>query len=440
MNTYWCEQAWLPDGVACKVEVRSGSDGRIVAVRTGVPPVPGVHRLPGLVLPGMANAHSHAFHRALRGRTQGSTFLRWRTEMYDLARRLDPDRYLALATAVYAELVVAGWTCLGEFHYLHHDRGGRRYAQPTVMADALRAAAGHARIRLTLLDTCYLTGGFGMPLAAEQARFGDATVAAWADRLGAHPADTATSRTGAAIHSVRAVPRHALPDVVAATGARPLHVHLAEQVDEVVGCRAAHGVSPARLLHDTGVLSERTTVVHAIHLDDTDIRLLGAAGVSVAACPSTEADLADGIGPFADLAAVGCPIVLGSDQHVVVDPFAEARALEHGQRLRTGRRGRFTVGELVRVLTGAAHAALGWPGDGVLAPGAACDLVAVRADSARTAGCLPAQILLAATASDVHTVVVGGAVVAEAGRHVVLGDVGTLLRAAIGEVWACAAP
>ena len=436
MIIYWCEQAWLPAGVADRVEVQAGSDGRIVAVRTGVVPAPDARRLAGLVLPGMANAHSHAFHRALRGRTQGSTFTTWRQEMYALASQLDPDRYLSLATAVYAELVVAGWTCVAEFHYLHHVPGARR---PTAMADALRAAAARAGIRLTLLDTCYLTGGFGAGgivtgLAPAQARFGDATVAAWADRLGAHPADTATSRSGAAIHSVRAVPREVLPEVVAAAGTRPLHVHLAEQASEVADCRAVYGVSPARLLHDSGVLGPQTTAVHAIHLDDTDIRLLGDSGVNVAACPTTEADLGDGIGPFAELAAAGCPILLGSDQHVVVDPFAEARALEHGQRLRTGRRGRFTPRQLIDALTG--HAALGWPGNGVLAPRAACDLVAVRADSPRTAGCRPEQIPLAATASDVDTVVVGAAVVAEGGRHVELGDVGALLQAAIAEVWA----
>ncbi|MGH3929954.1 MAG: amidohydrolase family protein, partial [Pseudonocardiaceae bacterium] len=173
--------------------------------------------------------------------------------------------------------------------------------------------------------------------------------------------------------------------------------------------------------------------VHAIHLDEADIRLLGAAGVSIAACPTTEADLGDGIGRFTELAAAGCPILLGSDQHTVIDPFVEARALEHGQRLRSGHRNRFTPRQLVDALTG--HGALGWPGNGVLAPGAACDLVAVRSDSARTAGCLPEQIPLAATAADVDTVVVGAAVVAEGGRHVGLGDVGALLAAAIGQVW-----
>ncbi|MGH3907848.1 MAG: formimidoylglutamate deiminase [Pseudonocardiaceae bacterium] len=436
MSTYWCEQAWLPGGVAGGVEVVAGADGRIVAVRTGVAPAPGAHRLSGLVLPGAGNAHSHAFHRALRGRVDGGgTFRTWRAAMYDLAGRLDPDRYLTLATAVYAEMVLAGWTSVGEFHYLHHAPGGRRYAQPTVMADALRTAAARAGIRLTLLDTCYLAGGFGAGLAPEQARFGDATVAAWADRLGAHPVDTASSRTGAAIHSVRAVPLQALPDVVAVAGTCPLHVHLAEQADEVAGCRAVYQRSPARVLSDAGVLGPRTTAVHAIHLDSADVGLLGAAGVSVAACPSTEADLGDGIGPFAELAAAGCPIVLGSDQHVVVDPFTEARALEHGQRLRTGCRGHFTAHQLVWALTGAGYAALGWPGDGVLTPGAVGDLVAVCTDSPRTAGCVPERVPLAATASDVDTVVVGGRVVTEGGRHVELGDVGALLRSAIAQVW-----
>lgn len=435
MTTFWCKQAWLPSGVTSGVEVRAGSDGRIVAVRAGVRPAPDAHLLAGLVLPGAANAHSHAFHRALRGRSHTGTFWTWRAVMYDLAGRLDPDRYLALATALYAEMVLAGWTCVGEFHYLHHAPGGQRYLQPTAMADALRAAAARAGIRLTLLDTCYLTGGVGQALAPEQARFGDATVSAWADRLSAHPPDTATTRTAAAIHSVRAVPPEALPEVMAAAGTRPLHVHLAEQADEVAQCRAAYGLTPTQLLHDTGVLGPLTTAVHAVHLDDTDIRLLGDTGIGVAACPTTEADLADGIGPFVELAAGGCPIMLGSDQHAIVDPFAEARALEHGQRLRSGYRGRFTARQLMETLTVSGHAALGWPGNGVLAPGAACDLVAVRTDSPRCAGCLPEQVPLSATASDVDTVVIGGTVVAEGGRHVQLGDVGALLQSAISEVW-----
>ncbi|MGH4018941.1 MAG: formimidoylglutamate deiminase [Pseudonocardiaceae bacterium] len=439
---FWCEQAWLPGGVRAAVAVRVGPDGRIAGVQAGAHPPAGAQRLAGLVLPGAANTHSHAFHRALRGRTHGTggTFWTWRRVMYELAGRLDPERYHRLAVAAYAEMVVAGWTCVGEFHYLHHAPGGRRYASPTAMADALRAAATRAGIRLTLLDTCYLAGGIGRPLEPEQLRFGDGSVTDWAARLDAHPADSTSYRTGAAIHSVRAVPRAALPEVVAAAGTRPLHVHLAEQPAEDAGCRAAYGMGAVELLGEAGALRPATTAVHAVHLSAGDIESLGAAGVTVAACPNTEADLADGIGPFAELAAAGCPLALGSDQHAVVDPFAEARALEHGQRLRsvlagTGRRGRFTPAGLLTAMTAAGHAALGWPGNGVIAPGAAADLVAVRTATPRTAGCLPEQLPLAATASDIDTVVVGGRIVAGDGQHAELGDPGALLHRAVREAW-----
>jgi cytosine/adenosine deaminase-related metal-dependent hydrolase len=176
------------------------------------------------------------------------------------------------------------------------------------------------------------------------------------------------------------------------------------------------------------VLSPRTTAIHATHLSTHDIELLGAARTGVCVCPTTEADLADGIGPARELYGAGCPISLGSDQHAVVDPMVEARALEHGERLRTGRRGRFTPAELGVALTSAGHASLGWSGRHA-------DLVAVRTDSVRTAGCAPGQIVLAATSADVHTVVVGGKIVARDGRHERLGDVGRLLAEEIGRLW-----
>lgn len=416
----------------------------------------GARRLRGLVFPGMANVHSHAFHRGLRGRTHGGggTFWTWREAMYELAGRLDPDGYRRLATAVYAEMVLAGWTTVGEFHYLHHPPGGGRYADPNEMAEALRQAAADAGIRLTLLDACYLAGGIGQPASGVQLRFSDGTVAAWAVRVaqlraaragssagpsaGSSGGGAGTSgpgwRVGVAIHSVRAVPREQLPVVVQAAGAGPLHVHLSEQPAENEACLAAYGVTPARLLHDAGALTAATTAVHATHLTRQDIALLGAAGATAAPCPTTEADLADGIGPMRELADAGCPVALGSDQHAVVDPFAEARGLEAGERLRSLRRGRFTPAELVRALTGDGHAALGWPEAGRIAVGAPADLVAVDLESPRTAGALPGQAVLAACAADVHTVVVAGRVVASGGTHSTLGDTGRLLAGAIAEV------
>jgi formiminoglutamate deiminase len=388
------------------------------------------HRLTGLVFPGFANAHSHAFHRALRGRTHGDggTFWTWRQSMYTLARRLDPDTYLELARAVYAEMALAGVSCVGEFHYLHHAPGGARYNDPNAMAEALRQAAVDAGIRLTLLDTCYLTGGIGTPLSPEQQRFSDGNVIAWAQRVADLRGDE-TMLVGAAIHSVRAVPHTDLAAVAASDVRRPLHVHLSEQPAENEACLAAYGRTPTELLADAGVLSARTTAVHATHLSTRDIKLLGAARTGVCLCPTTEADLADGIGPARELFDAGCPLSLGSDQHAVVDPLTEARALEHGERLRSGRRGRFAPAELGIALTSAGHASLGWSGQHA-------DLVAITMDSVRTAGCAPDQVLLAATAADVHTVVVGGRIVARDGRHEKLGDVGRLLADALGTLWA----
>ncbi|HET8641199.1 MAG TPA: amidohydrolase family protein, partial [Pseudonocardiaceae bacterium] len=194
MTTFWCEHAWLDERVVPGVLVRA--DGGTVAEVSAMSnlamsnldsPPAGARRLPGLVLPGLANAHSHAFHRALRGRTHdgGGTFWTWRQAMYSLADRLDPDGYRRLATAVYAELVLAGWTCVGEFHYLHHGAAGAGYDEPNAMAAALREAACAAGIRLTLLDACYLAGGVGDPAAGTQLRFSDGTAQRWARRFGA---------------------------------------------------------------------------------------------------------------------------------------------------------------------------------------------------------------------------------------------------------------
>ncbi|HEV7789438.1 MAG TPA: formimidoylglutamate deiminase [Pseudonocardia sp.] len=442
--TFWCERAWLPGGTAERVSVVCDDAGVITSVTAGTDPPPGAHRLGGVVFPGFANGHSHAFHRALRGRTHadGGTFWTWREAMYRLAARLDPDRYYRLARLVYAEMALAGFTAVGEFHYLHHPVGGGRYADPNAMGTALIEAARDAGIRITLLDTCYLAGGLDstgyLPLSAQQARFGDGDVAGWLDRLDGLR-DGGQARIGAALHSVRAVPADALPEVAAAlcsAGAtRPLHVHLSEQPAENEACQAWHGCSPTELLAGAGLLGPKTTAVHATHLSEKDIGLLGSAGVTACFCPTTEADLADGIGPARELADAGCPVSLGSDQHAVIDPLLEARALEHGERLRTGRRGRFAPEELIRCATAAGHRSLGWPDAGEIAPGAPGDLVALRPDTPRTAGAAPGQLLLAASAADVHSVVVGGRVVVSDGVHRAVDAAGPSLAREIGELW-----
>ena len=437
MLTFWCEHAWLGGGPAAGVRVAL-DEGRITAVEVAAPAA-GDQRLAGLVLPGLANAHSHAFHRALRGRThdRAGTFWTWREPMYRLAARLDPDRSLALARAAYAEMALAGITCVGEFHYLHHPPGGGRYADPNAMAEGLVQAAADAGIRLTLLDACYLAGGLAggghLPLDEVQVRFSDGDADAWAARTELLPERDGV-RVGAAVHSVRAVPAADLSTVAHATGGRPLHVHLSEQPAENEACLAHYGTTPTGLLHEHGVLGPSTTAVHATHLTDDDIALLGNSRTAVCACPSTEADLADGMAPLLGLRDAGSPLSLGSDQHVVTDLLAEAQLLEAHERLRTRERGRFPPAALVAALTLDGHRALGWPDAGRIVPGQRADLVAVRLDSPRTAGCTPAQLPMVAAATDVHTVVVDGRVVVAEGRHV-LGDVGRLLAAAIDPLW-----
>lgn len=439
LTTVHAELAWLGDGDRPEPDVLiTIDDGRFTSVTPGAPPPPGAVRLPGLTLPGFADTHSHAFHRALRGRTQEGlgTFWAWRDRMYAVADRLDPDTYLALATAVYGELAAAGVTCVGEFHYLHHQRDGAPYADPNAMAAALVEAATRAGIRLTLLDTCYLTAGVdGAPLAGAQRRFGDADAHAWARRADALRPDGDTWRVGAAIHSVRAVPAAQIPTVAgwSADRAAPLHLHLSEQRAENDACRAYHHRTPTELLADLAVLGPGTTAVHATHLSDLDRTLLGDTGTGACFCPTTERDLADGTGPARALVDAGAPLSLGTDSHALVDMLEEARSVELHTRLADERRGHFTTAELLTAATATGHQALGWPDAGVIAPGMRADLVTVATDSVRTAGTNPAAVVFTATAADITRVVVGGRELVRDGRHAEL-DVPARLRDTIAAV------
>jgi formiminoglutamate deiminase len=440
VRAWHAELAWLgPErGVAERVLVEVQGD-RIAAVSEGVDPPPGATRLAGITVPGLADGHSHAFHRALRGRThqERGDFWSWRALMYQVADRLDPDRYLELARAVYAEMVLAGITAVGEFHYLHHDRAGRPYADPNQMGQALVAAAAQAGVRLTLIDTCYLRAGLGgEPLTGPQVRFGDGDAGAWAERAGGLRGGPGV-RVAAGIHSVRAVDPAAMATVAAWAAERdvPLHLHLSEQPAENQACLAATGRTPAALAESAGVLGPRTTAVHATHLTAEDIARLGATRTTACFCPTTERDLADGIGPARALTDAGSPLCLGSDSHAVVDLFEEARAVELDQRLATGRRGHHRPADLLAAATEAGMDALGWDA-GRLAPGRLADLVSVRLDSVRLAGARPAEavdhLVFAATAADVTSVVAGGRQVVEEGRHLLVDDVGAALTRAIG--------
>lgn len=443
MTTIWAPAAHLPDGVAERVAIEI-TEGVITAVRTGADPSAADERWTGVMLPGFANAHSHAFHRALRGRTHGDggTFWTWREQMYAVASRLDPDRYHRLARAVYAEMVLAGMTSVGEFHYLHHDREGRRYADPNAMNDALATAAADAGIRLTLLDTCYLSGGLSVeghaPLDPVQRRFSDGSVDAWAERAADWAAPAGVIK-GSAVHSVRAVPETELSRMAAVRPAGPWHVHLSEQLAENAAVQGFYGCTPTELLGRHALLDERTTAVHATHLTASDVRRLGSARTYACFCPTTERDLADGIGPAAALAGAGSRLTLGSDQHAVIDMFEELRGLELHERLTSHRRGCFTPAQLINAASETGHRSLGRPDVGRLAVGDAADLVEVAHDSVRTIGSRPGQIVFAATAADVETVLVAGRPVVRGGAHR-LGPVAALMAEALQDLDDVAGP
>ena len=416
------------------------TDGRFTAITPGVPlgipATDGAIRLHGLTIPGLANAHSHAFHRALRGRAQAGkgSFWTWRDTMYALADKLDPDTYYYLARAVYAEMALAGITAVGEFHYLHHGAGGRNYDDPNAMGQAVIYAARDAGIRITLLDTLYLSSAVdGTRPSKVQLRFSDGSVDAWAKRISGLVAQP-HARIGVAAHSVRAVPSSALAEVATIAGGRPLHVHLSEQRAENSDCRAHYGRTPTELLADHGLLGASTTAVHATHLTDEDRAMLGDTGTAVCFCPTTERDLADGIGPARALLDSGAPLCLGSDSHAVIDLFEEARAVEMHERLRAETRGHFSVAELTAAATKAGHRALGWHDAGEITVGARADLVTLRMDSPRTAGTDPiAAPIFAATAADVTHVVVDGQIIVRGGAHTSV-DVGTALTGAIAAI------
>ena len=448
---YWCESAWIDGAVAHGVLLSADDTGTLTAVETGIDTAPSdAEAVSGFVLPGGVNAHSHAFHRMLRGRTHGDggTFWTWREVMYSVAAKLDPQAYETVARAVFAEMLAGGYTSVGEFHYVHHAQDGTPYGTERPRGDAnddaghrahameraLARAAASAGIRIRLLDTCYLTGGIDSELSAEQARFGDGTIDGYMDRhaglIGAFadefPVETPGEsfvHVGAAIHSIRAVPAANLQRFTELSG--PVHVHLSEQPAENEASQAAYGATPTEVLARSGVVDDRLSAVHATHLSEEDIAILGGSRSTIVMCPCTEADLADGIGPARELADAGAVISLGSDQHVVLDALRETQGLEAGERLRSGQRGRFSPAELITALTAGGARSLDLPVGG-LEVGKACDFVAVRTDSMRTMGSLDEQIILTASASDVHLTVSGGKVRVRDGVHTELGDIAEL--------------
>jgi formiminoglutamate deiminase len=441
MSLWLAELAWTGSRLENRLllEEQGGTLKRAAPLGTASVPE-GAKLLSGLTLPGLANVHSHAFHRALRGRCEmpeegGSDFWGWRRRMYALASFLTPEQYFELTRAAMGEMALAGVTAVGEFHYLHHQPSGQPYPGPE-MEDAVVAAAAEAGLRLTLLDTCYLRSGFdGAGLEGAARRFSDRDAQGWArrvDRSGEGP----KLRRGAAVHSVRAVDPASMKVVAAWAAERdaPLHLHLSEQPEENSACLAATGLTPTELLDSCGILGPRTTAVHAIHLTPDDVARLGRTTTTICVCPTTERDLGDGVCRADELQAAGTPLCLGSDSNALLDLFEEARAVELDRRLVTGRRGWLSPEQLLRVATAEGMAALGWSA-GRLESGQLADFTTLDLSSVRLAGAGPADLLprvvYGASSADVRSVVVGGEEMVRDGRHLRLGSVAEKLESVL---------
>lgn len=299
----------------------------------------------GWRVPGIANLHSHAFQRAMAGLAEHQThpedsFWTWREIMYRFAARMTPESTYAVAAQLYAEMLEAGYTHVCEFHYVHHRPDGTPYEDPAAMSRALVAAARDTGIRMTLLPVLYMTGGFdGRALSARQQRFGHDVdgFLRLLDTL--RPLQDESLRVGCAFHSLRAVPEAAMRQVLAALPAEaPVHIHIAEQVGEVQDCLALRNARPVEWLLREFAVDRRWTLVHATHLTDEETRGVAASGANVAICPTTEANLGDGLFPLRDYLQAGGRWGIGSDSHVSVSPVEELRWLEYGQRLVTRHR------------------------------------------------------------------------------------------------------
>nr|WP_050797478.1 formimidoylglutamate deiminase [Hylemonella gracilis] len=341
--------ALLPGGWTRDVLLQWNADGELTAVRPGSRPPPGVPQANGPVLPGLPNLHSHAFQRAMGGLTEyrgtaQDSFWSWRELMYRLAGAITPEQLEAVATGLYVEMLEAGYTHVCEFHYVHHDSDGRAYADDATLALCLLRAAQTAGIGLTLLPVLYQTSGFGgTPPSAGQRRFIRRTdnMLALIDRLRPLCAAQGT-RLGLAPHSLRAVPPDALREAIAGLTAQdptaPIHIHIAEQTGEVDACLAWSGQRPVQWLLDHAQVDARWCLVHATHMDADEYRRAAATGAVAGLCPSTEANLGDGIFDLPRWLAAGGRWGVGSDSHATVNAAEELLMLEYSQRLATRQR------------------------------------------------------------------------------------------------------
>lgn len=429
-NEFTAAQLWRTSGWQADARLRVDATG---CLRDG--PGRAGESLGQWVLPGMPNLHSHAFQRAMAGLAErrgkaDDSFWSWRETMYAFAAAIGPDELKAIASQLYVEMLKAGYTRVCEFHYLHHQPDGTPYARPEAMSLALIEAAREAGIGLTLLPVLYISGGFdGRPLNPRQRRFGH-DVAGYLRLLASlcqHECDD--MRVGMALHSLRAVPEQAMRQVLASDLAveRPIHIHIAEQLGEVQDCLAIRGARPVEWLFDHADVDERWCLIHATHLTADEVARLARSGAVAGLCPTTEANLGDGLFPLAEFLDANGRLGIGSDSHISVSPVEELRWLEYGQRLASRHRNiaarepAASVGEVLwrAALAGGAQAA--GAAVGTLHDGARADLIVLDESSpllaARDATSMLDSFLFAGNTPLVRDVMCSGRWVVRDFRH-----------------------
>lgn|SRR6185312_7477531 len=395
--------------------------------------------MPGkAILPGFVNAHSHSFQRLIRGKsesrvTSGKDFWSWRGTMYHAAAHLEPQEVYDVARMAFLEMLFAGTTTVGEFHYLHNASNGEPYDDPNLLAKQVIAAAQSVGIRIVLLRTAYVRSGFELPPDPGQMRFfesGDAFIENMAALVDAYPVDAVGVSFGVAPHSIRAVPLTDLKEIAEWARSRnlPLHMHVSEQVAENVACLREYGLSPVALLHRERILSSSFTAVHGIHISPAEIDMLAAARATICACPTTERNLGDGILSADRVMAAGIRVALGSDSQAQIDPLEDARQLDYHLRLQQQERaildqiaGKPLASRLFDCATVSGAQSLGIA-TGDLKPGALADFFTVDLNDLTIAGHSPADLLsivvFSLGRSALRDVVVNGKLIIQDQRHV----------------------
>lgn len=454
-HSLWAERAWIDGRWQPGVQLDISAQGRWAAITAGVStPPPYARRLAGPVLPGLVDAHSHAFQRAFAGlseRRESATddFWSWRERMYQVALRITPDQMRAVAAQLYVELLRGGYTQVCEFHYLHHDVSGQAYPDPAAMSWALADAAQDAGIGLTLLPVLYQRAGFAQPrLRDDQRRFGGTAALVLALARAAQRSGRANLNAGVAIHSLRAADPQSIRALLDQVGEdpMPIHIHIAEQTAEVDDCVAATGARPIDYLCRTFAPDGRWQLVHATHATAHEIDAVATCGAGIVICPATEANLGDGLTDLAGWLRAGVPMSIGSDSQVVRNWPEELRWLEYGQRLMTRKRNVAAApgsqsASAARLFDAALSAGGRSAGQDLwgLVAGARADVLVLDRQAPGLLGVPPGHHLDALVFSSaepaLHEVLVAGEVVLRDGRHARESAIAARFAAAMDTLW-----